>query len=221
MRAADFHHHFRALGEELLTPSGYLYKARAWHLSTADQQLSFCPEDSKFGIHFAVKYLTVALFHRAAEVPSVFHFAPLKNNSRICPVCISPATLKPFVTQQFDLRVWDCPPAGRSPLKVHQPLYFGGLDHWILPADRATAEDNRAALLTFLRQDGVTDLSEEHALATLRAAFESVAAYARTWAEHLTIPEAYRLMLRHAVDGTSFLHDAWLPAYARAVQRVT
>lgn len=207
------------MGAELLAPLGFVYRSHAWHLDRDHEQLSFCPEDSKFGIAFAVKYLTLALFHKAVAVPPTFRFSPLKNNSSICPVRISPAILGSLIDRDFDLRIWDCPPAGRSPRHTHLPVYFGGPDHRVLADHRATRAENEDALLTFLKDDGIRDLSEAHALETLRDAFGAVAEHGKAWADHLPVETAYRLMSRYPVDGTSYIHDSWLPAYAKASGR--
>lgn len=197
---------------------GFIYRSQAWHYATDQVQLSFCPENTKFGIGFAVKYLTLALFHKSVLVPATFIFEPFKNNSWICAVRISPRVLDPLVSSGFDVRIWDCPPAGSSPLKSHLPVYFGGPDHRVIGDATASSRENQAALLTFLKDDGVTDLSEEHAKELLHEAFTAVAEHGIAWAEHVTIETAYELMRRHPADGTNYVFDAWLPAYARATR---
>jgi len=45
---------FRSAGGRTLAPPGFVNRDRAWHHTTPVRELYFCPEDTKFGVGFAV-----------------------------------------------------------------------------------------------------------------------------------------------------------------------
>ena len=222
MKAVEFHQLFKTTGEKILAPLGFIYHAHAWHKSTDDIQLSFCPEDTRFGIGFAVKYLTLALWHKTVEVPASFSFKPLKNNTCICPVRISPALLCDFVENNFDTGLWDCSATTTSQdrLKTHPPVYFGGPDLWILADQTASPGENQNALLYALESDGITDLSESKAFGIVSLALSHVARYGIAWAEHMSVQETCRLMNLHAIAGTDHIFNPGFPCTERLWKKI-
>ena len=219
MTAAEFHTLFKTEGERTLAPLGFRYRAHAWHRATADTQLSFCPADTKFGVGFAMKYMTLALWHTSVEPPPSFAFQPFKNNSGFCPVRISPIVLAAFIKANFDNRLWDCPPSGQSPRMTQEPVYFGGPDFRILADPAASREQNQAALLHVLEPDGIDDLSEESTTEIVSRAFDCVAGHALPWAQYASIREVHRLISAHRDQRSPHLLEAWVDSYAMAARR--
>jgi hypothetical protein len=216
MNAAEFHEHFRIAGERALAPLGFVYRAKAWHHRTDDRQVSLCPEDTKFGVGFGVKYLTLALWHFQVEPPPSIKVRSFKSNSWLCPVRVSPTLLPGLVDSGFDPRVWDCPAPWMVRGKTHLPVYYGGPDRRILADPNADPGENARALLHHLREDGITDLSEEAARSSIAAAAHAAGCHGLAWAEHLTVEKTATLLARHAKPLSGSPMEGWLPAYARA-----
>ena len=218
MKATEFHALFKIEGQRTLAPLGFRYRAHAWHLATADAQLSFCPADTKFGVGFALKHLTLALWHTSVDPPPFFTFRPFTNNSGFCPVRISPVVLAAFVESNFDSRLWDCPPIGQSSPMTQEPVYFGGPDFRILADPSASSEQNQAALLHVLKAEGVDDLSEESTMVIVRRGFDRVATHALRWAEHASVREVHRLISAHRERGSPHLIEGWADSYETAAR---
>ena len=218
MTAAEFHMLFRTAGKRTLAPLGFRYRAHAWHRATADTQLSFCPADTKFGVGFATKYMTLALWHTSVQPPPFFAFQPFKNNSGFCPVRISPSVLAAFVQANFDNRLWDCPPPGQSPRMTQEPVYFGGPDFRTLADPAASREQNQTALLHVLEADRIDDLSEESTMEIVSRAFDLVAEHALPWAQYASIREVHRLISAHRDQRSPHLLEAWVDSYGTAAR---
>ena len=218
MKAAEFHAHFERLGRRLLAPQGFVYKDRAWHLTAADHQLSFCPHCTKFGDAFSVRELTLAIVHFDVDPPFGWQQRRLRNDCGAWPVRISPLLLGPHVESGFDDRVWDCPEPldFETLLRTSLPVYFGGEEVRILADPSATAEANRQQLLHTLEPYEIDDLSEAAMLERLASAFEETSRYGARWASQMTIEKVAPLMLRTAESSTAFARD-YAPQYAKAL----
>ena len=215
MNAAEFHEEFRRAGEAVLAPLGFIHRSKAWHHRTPDHQVSLCAEDTKFGIAFGVKYLTLALWHLKVEAPPGVEFRPLKNNSWLCPVRVSPALLPRLVEGGFDPGVWDCPVPSMVRGRTHLPVYYGGPRRWILADTSADPAENARALLHHLADDGITDLSEEAGRRAIVGAVQAAGHHGLAWADYLTVERTAALLARHARPLSGSPLEGWLPAYAR------
>ena len=215
MNAAEFHEQCLRAGEVVLAPLGFVYRSKAWHHRTQDRQVSLCAEDTKFGIGFGVKYLTLALWHLKVEPPPGVEFRPLKSNSWLCPVRVSPALLPGLVDSGFDPGVWDCPVPWMVRGRTHLPVYYGGPHRWILGDTSADPVENTRALLHHLADDGITDLSEEAAWSAIVAAVQAAGHHGLAWADYLTVERTAALLARHARPLSGSPLEGWLPAYAR------
>lgn len=214
MLAPDFDELNFKLGKQYLEPKGFKYENGNWHFLNTDYQLSFILGKDKNASHFQVKYLTVALRHR--DVPmgdNKVKLVPYADIDKAAPIQISPLKLANYVASRFSPSQWKYENVFKTPRHENSyvPIYYGGLDKWVLKDRSLTAEQNKSTLKKALRVFHVELVSEDEAKELLRDSMIQVAEYAKDWADYMT-PDEIVSQLKEYGEGWWILNQ-WIDAY--------
>jgi len=211
--AKEFHAILKSKGDRSLRPNGWRYRNQSWHLTADGKYVALIPADTKYGIGFQIKYLTVTLVHSTVTCPDGEKPKAFQKNDQFCPVQISPARLMPYVRSGYRDWIWHhvLPHRNRWTRRAaYEPLYYGGKDKQVLADNKTPHWLNRWELRTSIRSAGATLLSEEDVEETIAHIVEQVAEYAVPWAEHMTPQEVNRQLRQY---GDSWHAPRWLEAY--------
>jgi hypothetical protein len=202
------------LGQQYLEPEGYKYENGNWHLLNDDYQLSFILAKDKNASHFQIKYLTVAIRHR--EVPmgdDKVKLVPYNDLNKGAPVQISPFKLNGFISSNFSEESWKNVNAfsTRPHANTYYPLYYGGLDKWVLKDKSLPREQNLKHLKRSINLFEAELISEDETQNLLQSSMIQVAKYAQKWAEVMTPTEIVR-QLKENGEGW-WVENQWINSY--------
>ena len=216
MKATQFHSLLKACGDAYLSASGWTYRKRIWQIEREGYLLSLIPADTKYGIHFQIKYLTLTLVHTAVTHPSGENLKPFDDNDQRCPVQISPMRLTRYGASGFSDWVWHqvLPHRNRWTVKAaYEAVYYGGPDKWILENKSASSIHNKLSLRSSVKAFGACVLTEKEVEQRVDKIAKQCAQYGFVWANHMTPGEVIRQLARY---GDPWHAPEWLRAYEEA-----
>lgn len=216
MRAPELDQLNKKIGEEFLSPKGFVFENGNWHFISEDYQLSFVLGKDKNASYFQIKYLTLCVVH--FEVPEGDDIEEMKiigDLDRSCPIQVSPFKLKEFVESEFNPKNWRYhnAHANKRHPDIYCPLYYGGLDKWVMKDRSYSESENREALKRNVEVYGADLIDEDEAENILRDAIVLISEYGKRWAEYLRPEEVVSQITKHG-DGW-WVENNWVELYRK------
>src|SRR5437667_1353129 len=136
MKADDYHELVRRIGQEVLLSKAFEYRQKNWHYIVGQRQISLLSGNTRFGIGFAIKYLTIALVD--LDLPLANGTIPkrYRGYDGTCVIQISPMVIQTWAKSGFKDSAWHYTPTwvnGQIQLACYHPVYYGGPNRWSPP----------------------------------------------------------------------------------------
>ena len=218
MNAREFDALSHSLGNEYLAPCGFVYTKNNWHYISDKYQISFLHGKDRNASYSQITYLTLCIRH--LEDPNEegsWHKGIIDNLDKNCPIQISPLKIKEFIQSDYSPECWKYSNAQeniRHP-NVYYPLYFGGLDKWVMKDKSYSESENAACLKRNVETYGAELIHEKKAKSILIDAMQQIAEYGKEWAEYLTPQEIMNQITNYGDNW--WIEKNWVDRYGNRV----